>query len=288
MSRVAITGANGFIGHELSKVCQLRGHEVARLTRRRTPAGSTILWRLGEPLPSECEDVDAVVHLASAALVETTSIAAAAEDDAHGSQILIDGVRQLRKTGRRIKFIFVSSQSARSDAPNIYGRSKWTIERMLGQEDEIIVRPGLVYGDQAASVFGLFDKLARLPIVPLMVGHANIQPIHVRELAECIAQIIMMQNPPHLFKLGAVNAMTLEDTIRATARRMGRRQPIVIPLPPKLTRFMAGLLDLLFRLTPSLTERIDGLRGLLPMETEESLRALGQKLVSFEQGRPRI
>jgi NADH dehydrogenase len=206
---------------------------------------------------------------------------AAAVGDLAGTQVLLDSVRAARHSAERPRFIFMSSQSARPDAPNAYGRGKWQIEKILDQPNEIAVRPGLVYGDTPASVFGLFERLARLPIVPVVKTIPAIQPIHVRELGECILTMSGMDAPAPLFELGAVAPMKFEAAVRATALRAHRRAPAMIPVPISLLRLAASAADLLFRPEPSIGERLEGLVGLRPMNTAPSLKALGCELKPF-------
>jgi len=278
MQTVAITGANGFIGTELCALFESRGVEVFRLMRDSAPRPASIQWALGEPLPPACRSVDAVVHLATALFGKSATMAKAAAAEVSATQVLIDSVRRLEQNGRRPRFIFMSSQSARPNAANAYGCSKWQIEKLLDRPNEISVRPGLVYGDRPASVFALFERLARLPVVPVVKSAAAIQPIHVRELAECILAILEMDAPPRLFELGAVEPMTFEEAIRATAARARLRAPAMIPVPVSLLRFAAAMADRLFRPSPSLGERLEGLVGLQPMNTAASLNLLGRQL----------
>jgi nucleoside-diphosphate-sugar epimerase len=286
MGMVAVTGASGFIGRELIAVLQSTGHDVCRLGRNPSPSDDVYRWSLGEELPSTCVDVDAIVHLASAAIAETRRPDLAAQADISGTQRLIDQTRRLRQAGRRIRFIFLSSQSARPNALNHYGRSKWAIERILNEPDEIVVRPGLVYGDRPESVFGLFDRLSRLLVVPVVSARASIQPIHVRELAECIAQLVTMRDAPKLAHLGASDPLTFGEAIRQTARRAGRAPPITIRMPVGPVRLAARCADRVFGLR--LTERLDGLTGLEAMDAGPSLTLLRRTLTPFaplERGR---
>ena len=174
MATIAITGATGFIGRKLCKLCEASGHEAIELARTAAAGGRSATWRLGEGLPPQFEDVDAVIHLASATLVENRDLDAAFRRDVDGSRVLIESVRNVRRSGRPIRFVFLSSQSSKADAANAYGRSKWAIENILDQDDEIVVRPGLVYADQPTSVFALFEKIARLPVVPVVRSRASI------------------------------------------------------------------------------------------------------------------
>jgi nucleoside-diphosphate-sugar epimerase len=281
MKTVAITGAGGFIGTELCALFESHGVQVLRLMRNPKPGLASIAWTLGDPLPKACETADAVVHLATLAYGKSSEMKTAAAADLAGTQVLLDSMRAARQSANRPRFIFMSSQSARPDAPNAYGRGKWQIEKILNRSDEIAVRPGLVYADTPASVFGLFERLAGLPIVPTVKTIAAIQPIHVRELAQCILTISGMDAPAPLFELGAVAPMTFEAAIRATALRAQRRVPTMIPVPISLLRLAAYAVDGLFRPEPSIAERLEGLVGLRPMITAPSLEALGCELKQF-------
>jgi NADH dehydrogenase len=281
MKTVAITGAGGFIGTELCALFESRGVQVLRLMRNPKPGLASIAWALGEPLPKACETADAVVHLATLAYGKSSEMTAAAAADLAGTQVLLDSLRAVRRGENRLRFIFMSSQSARPDAPNAYGRGKWQIEKIVDRPNEIAVRPGLVYSDTPASVFGLFERLARLPIVPIVKTAPAIQPIHVHELAQCILTISGMDTPAPLFELGAVAPMTFEAAIRATALRAQRRAPTMVPVPISLLRLAANAVDTLFRPEPSIGERLEGLVGLRPMNTAPSLKALGCELKPF-------
>jgi len=281
MKSIAVTGANGFIGRKLCEYCSASGNAVTRLVRTGTVDDRTALWQLGESLPPQFGDVDAVIHAASATLVENRNMAEAYRRDVEGSRTLIESVRSIRRSGRRIRFIFLSSQSSKADAVNVYGRSKWAIESLLDQEDEIIVRPGLVYADQPTSVFALFERIASLPLVPVVRSPSAIQPIHVDELVECLARIAEMELPQCLFELGATRPMDIREAIGATARRAGRAEPWFVPFPRGALRAATLIFDRLFNPTPSLTERLDGLIALSPMDTQRSLEVLSLKLAPF-------
>jgi nucleoside-diphosphate-sugar epimerase len=281
---VAITGANGFIGRELCSQFEASGIKVFRLQRAIGTGGSSVAWQLGDAFPPVCRDVDAVVHLASASLGETVSMSSSSEIDLSGSRKLIDGFRDICKDGKPRRFIFISSQSASANAINVYGKSKWQIELLLDREDEVIVRPGLVYGESAAGVFALFKRLATLPVVPIIASNFAIQPIHVGDLSKCIIAISRLRESPRLFQLGEINPLSFRQVVLAVARQANTRGPLLIEVPLTMARLAAKSIDALFRPTPSLLERVNGLAGLQPMSTEASLRLLGIELHALGNG----
>jgi nucleoside-diphosphate-sugar epimerase len=218
--RVAVTGGSGFIGKCVVDHIRARGWEPIAPTRRD--------WRLGALLPPACDEADAVIHLASAVLRAKTNINAASALDLQATSLLLEQHRDLKRAGKRKKFIFVSSQSAREGARNNYGKCKWAIECLLEQEDEIVVRPGLVYDSKGSSVFGLFSALVKLPVVPVLSQKPCIQPIEVHELADALLRIVAAEQPQRCYKLGAPAALTFTEMIQAVAKRTGRQIVLVV------------------------------------------------------------
>ena len=88
------------------------------------------------------------------------------------------------------RFVFVSSQSARPDAANVYGRVKWRIEQVLAGDREVSARVGLVYGGPPRAMFGLLSRLtARLPVLPMIDPWREVQPIHIDEVCEGLLRL---------------------------------------------------------------------------------------------------
>lgn len=281
--KVAITGANGFVGRALTASCRAAGVEVLRLVRSNDGQGDAVAWQLGQPLPKVAHDADAIIHLASAVI----GSACPEQDvalDVDGTLLLAQGARELRQSGHGPRFVFVSSQSAGPQAATAYGRSKWTLESLLLDEGESIVRPGLVYGGVSASVYATLERLASLPALPIVKMPAAIQPIHVDDLATCLLQIASTSSERKTWMLGRVRALTLEEVIRIIALRNNRRVPLMVPAPVAVLRMAARCADALLRPSNSFVERLDGFVLLHPMDTSPSLAELGRILRPFEHG----
>ena len=148
--RLAVTGGSGYIGRCFCRQMLAQGIELTVLGRKR-PEGidegayQFVSYDLSGAAP-DLIGMDAVIHLASAGL-----------DDAAGGDVDVIGTRALAeaaKTAGVSRFVFVSSQSSRPDAPTSYGRGKFAVETMLAEFDALIVRPGLVCGGEEGGVYG--------------------------------------------------------------------------------------------------------------------------------------
>ncbi len=280
-----ISGASGYIGQAVCRVFAARGWQTLRLGRKMVGTNFERHWSLGEPLPCDLRSIDCVINLASATLVSALDGGSAAALDFSGTKLILNQLRTQRPAGpRRSRFIFISSQSASPVASNSYGKSKWSIEQLLTEPDELIIRPGLVFGSTNGSVFGQLSSLVRkLPVLPDFGGAPAIQPIHVDDLALAIALIAERADIERkLWCLGYPEPLGLKDLWEAVAHQQGLRRPIIVKLPRQLITFAAEMVDLLVKPVPTLSER-NGIIGLKPFESKPSLDDLDLQLRPFGQ-----
>ena len=140
MSRVLVTGAQGFIGKNLV-VClnELPGYEVSTFVRG-DDAGQ---------LPALVAEADVVVHLAG----ENRPDDEAAFDEVNTglTVALCNAIRTLhRASGRHVPLILASSTQAERD--NAYGRSKLDAERAVKALARETANPVAIY--RLPGVFG--------------------------------------------------------------------------------------------------------------------------------------
>jgi nucleoside-diphosphate-sugar epimerase len=177
MSRIVVTGSDGFIGRSLTEVLTSAGHQVTAVTRKQVVLGDR---QISHPmLESVMQESQAVIHLAGRAHV-TREL----HSDPLGEfrRANVNGTLSIAEMAARagvVRFVFVSSIGVlgntsgdrlfnERDTPSPkepYAVSKWETEQglySLAKNSSLqiaVVRPPLVYGPH---VKGNFLRLLRL------------------------------------------------------------------------------------------------------------------------------
>jgi nucleoside-diphosphate-sugar epimerase len=187
MSKVVVTGSDGFVGRSLTDMLTSAGHQVIPVTREQVVLGDR---QISNPsLASAMRDSQALIHLAGRAHVTNESHADPLGEfrrvNLNGTLALADMAASAGVT----RFVFVSSIGVlgnasgsrafnEGDTPSPkepYAVSKWEAEQGLHslarntRMQIVVVRPPLAYGP---NVKGNFLRLLRLAAsgVPLPLG----------------------------------------------------------------------------------------------------------------------
>lgn len=250
MSRLAVTGASGFIGRHLCATAASAGITCVALGRDSLRAGAI------EPAIEGC---DAVLHLAGRAhVLRETSDA----PDAEFRHVNVTLTRQVAIAARNVgvgRFLFVSSAGVLGQVSppeglddlspprpyDSYTRSKLEAEQLLASElrDSIpltIVRPPLVYGPGAR---GNFERLVRAVRAgwPLPVGglSARRSMVGVRNLVDLLLTAAIGDGAEGATMLVADRELvTVGEFVRAVARA-AQCTPRILDVPAPLLK--AGL-----------------------------------------------
>lgn len=284
-----LTGADGYIGSRLLARALSQGFSVSLLSRRSAEPQQDrvrrLPWTLGAKLPPAALDPtvpagqQALIHLAHD-WSDTRPGPAEGTANFDGTSALLQACRAAG-LGR---FVFVSSQSARPDAANVYGRVKWRIEQVLAGDREVSARVGLVYGGPPRAMFGLLSRLtARLPVLPMIDPWREVQPIHIDEVCEGLLRLAAGTGGGWCGLAGPAG-VPFGDFLRSLARELHGRRLRILPIP---LRFALLACDILGRLPfgpkPD-RERILGLAGTRPMECAAHLRALDLTVAPLADG----
>jgi nucleoside-diphosphate-sugar epimerase len=263
-----VTGASGFVGHQLTRLLRAKGWRV-RGALRRSGAFTELdeIAAVGEIGPdtewdAALEGVDVVFHLAGRVHMRSAGIAT---DEASFKRVNADGTRALARAAagagvRRI--VYVSSIKVNgeatphgpfraSDEPgprDAYGRSKLAAERELARVsaetglEVAVVRPPLVYGPGVTANFlrlcAWVDHGRPLPLGSVRNRRSLIYVGNLCELLMVCAWHPAAASATFLASDG--QDVSTPELVRRIAHALGRR-PRLMPVPEPLLRTAARL-----------------------------------------------
>lgn len=296
MSRIVVTGANGFVGRAVCRMAQACGHEVIAVVRR--PGESLAGVRewihdvpdftgLDAAWPADLE-ADCVIHLAARVHVmhdESPDPQAAFDaTNVAGAMAVAEAARQ-RGVGR---FVFASSIKAvgerdggkplAEDAPlepqDAYGRSKLRAERQLVQLGEskgleiVIVRPPLVYGPGVrANFLGMMNAVGHGWPLPLGAITARRSLVYLDNLADALLRCALdARAAGNCFHVADDDPPTVAGLLRMVGQALDR--------PARLFPVPVGVLRALGKVMGR-GPQIDRLTDSLQLDTSKLKRVLG-------------
>jgi nucleoside-diphosphate-sugar epimerase len=286
---IIITGGSGYIGTCVVKAALARAYRVTILSRSTSglpPGARHIPWTLGDKLPDASLNPDlpasaqAIIHLAHD--WRNPGMTAADEGGLNraGTRALLVSSRQLG-IGR---FLFVSSQSAREDAENIYGRVKYAIEQELDHPGEIAARVGLVYGGPPAALFALMCKLTGdLPLLPMIDPWREVQPVHVAEVADGLLRMVD-HDATGWMGLAAPVGVSFRLFLQTLAREFHGKSLPIFPIPLRLALLGCAVTARIPFLPTVDRERVLGLAGVRALPCADHLAALGMEIMPLAVG----
>ena len=274
-----ITGLSGYIGESLSKNALNRGHTVVAATRY-APLNIAYTWMqydLSSQSPIELPvGTNAIIHLAA-----NTSIVSDLdyEHEVLAARELIAATRQ-----SKAKLIFISSQTARFDAPTLYGRTKWRIEQEFLAANGWVVRPGLVYGGNEKGLFGsLVGAIKKFSLLPAFLPTARVQFIHVDDLAEGVLRIVERDISPGVLHLASPKAVSFTRFLSTIAKYRVRQKRWFVPVPVVLIKMIGWMLGNRLRVHIGI-DRLTSLFELPLINTTEDLKQLDLSLRPLTDG----
>ena len=201
--RVFVTGATGFIGSSVVPALLAAGHEVTALARHgevadaRTTRGGLFD---ADALADGLSDATAVVHLVGIIAERPSKGVTFQRIQDQGTAALVGAAKA---AGGVKRFVYVSAQGARPDAPSAYHRTKFAAEEHVRGSGLpwTIFRPSLVHGPRGAFMRQMagWARGRQLPFLfmpyfgdgPLGQGRKfDVQPVYVQDLARAITDAL--------------------------------------------------------------------------------------------------
>ncbi len=278
MKRIAITGAQGFVGSMLARRFIEAGWVVTRFSHSASASdGDAVPFRLGDEIQPEIfrsRNITALVHCAyDFKPVARREI----------QRVNVDGSRKVlaaAASGGVQRIAVMSTISAFEGCRSDYGRAKLQIEAAALVAGDLVVRAGLVWADGPPSGGGMFGSLARSVrggLVPLVGGGRHPQYlVHVQDLWELLRRFCDgdLQNPGKPVVAAASKPWPMRDLLAELARRQGRR-PRFLAVPWQPVWAGLRLAELAHLPVPYRSDSVVSLVYQDPKPDFESLRALG-------------
>jgi nucleoside-diphosphate-sugar epimerase len=264
--RLLVTGASGYVGEQLVVLALSQGHEVVAAGRRRIEGLPWMPFDLLDPQASRLPPgIAAVVHLAA-------NTEGPGDEDVGRREIAAASWLAQAAQAAGAGFLFVSSQTARADAPTVYGRTKWAIEELVLRSGGVVVRPGQVYGGHLRALFGtLAGVVRRFPVLPAFLPSPHVQPVHVADLAAALIALAGNRAAAgRIFRIADPQPVAFTAFLRAIAQERLGVTRLFVPVP-------VALVTLAHRLTGERLvglERLASLFALRPMDTAADLGEL--------------
>ena len=248
-----LTGATGTVGKALLRRLTVTGTPVRCLVRdprRLGPERVRVQISLGDlsdhlSFRHALRGVDTVVHLASVI-----------RDQPSGSIEELAGVATWRlvRTAERAgvgRFVFFSTLGASTRSPARLMRAKALAERAVVESSLVhtVFSPSIVYSP-SDPYLRLLERMSLLPVMPIPgTGRAAFQPIWAEDVADCVLAALPgglaeRSAENSRYELAGPETITHDEIVRIALRSFHRSRPIV-KVPPRVTRRMLDLVELL-------------------------------------------
>jgi NADH dehydrogenase len=231
--RLAVTGANGFVGRQVVAAAAAAGLEVRGLVRSDeaarivTQAGGLPVRAPGlepEALAPAFEGAEAVVHLAHIG---------AERGGATYQAVNVEGTRRVAAAAkaagvRRIAMfsgLGVAHYGMTPRCTDPYFRSKLLAEAALYDSglEAAVFRPSYIVGPGDGYVPGLVKDMARGAVEIVGDGAYRMQPIAVRDAAACVVAALTAQGQkPRVFDLVGPEPIACRALVERVARLAGK------------------------------------------------------------------
>src|SRR5262245_1862692 len=234
--RIAVTGANGFVGRQVVLEASAGGHEVVGVVRSAASAPDVASAGGRAAVVSNLEARGLAAAFAGArAVVHLASIGAERPGQTY-DDVNLGGMRRVLEAARsagvqRVVYfsgLGVASYGVRRRSTNRYFLSKLAaeIELYLSDREAAVFRPSYILGPGDGLVPDLVSQMAGGELGRVGDGRYRLQPIHVRDAAAAAVAAALRRGPsPAVFDLVGpepVSFQELTDRVGRLARHQGR------------------------------------------------------------------
>ena len=241
--RIAITGANGFVGTHLTHRLESEGHELVLISRHcRKDDNRVVANDLSDAtvLRELFRDCKVVAHCAGI----NREIGKQTYQRVH-----IQGTRNVVEAARAAgveKIVLMSFLRARASCGSPYHESKWEAEEIVRNSglDYTIIKAGVIYGLGDHMLDHLSHALHTFPVFATVgLKEKSVRPLAVEDLAHVMrAAIVDRRMRRQTIALLGPEEVYLSEAVCRVAEVIGKR-PFMFPLPVFCHQLMAHVFE---------------------------------------------
>ena len=257
---IMVTGGTSAIADAIAREASQRNLECV-LTTRDMASTSNPFFTLGRSSQAIFEHQPiAIIHLAWD-MNDRSDVGR--HTNVEGSKTL---VIEARKRGTKI--VFLSSFSADSSQTSKYGQMKKEVEEVVLQNNGVVVRAGIIWGNGATGIIETLSKLANFPLVCLHLSpeprlfHTNLDQLAVL-LVDCALKENMEQSK---IRAASIDPISLSEIFHKLG--VSRIPRLHIRMSTELINIMISSLA---KITTRLTKFGDSFSALEQNDTERIL-----------------
>lgn len=244
---VLLTGATGFVGSNLLPALVDAGHDVRAMSR--DPAGydppvdaEVVGGDLLEPatLEGAFENVDAAYYLVH-------SMGSGDDFEERDRQAAENFAEAAGEAGVD-RVVYLGGLGEEGDDLSPHLQSRREVERILADGDYELttLRAAVIVGAGSASFRMVRQLVIRLPVMVTPRWVANeCQPIAIEDVVAYLVGVLDAEaTAGETYGIGGPDVLTYREMMVRTAAAMGRRRPVVVPVPvltPNLSSYWVGL-----------------------------------------------
>lgn len=249
VTKVAVTGASGFVGRNL--VLELRARGIAVRALSRSP--DTLEWARSLGAETVSADVFNAASLAAALtgvdaayyLVHSMEPGVAGDYAGRDRDAARNFARAAKEAGVR-RVIYLGGLGRTGLSPHLASRAE--VGRILEAEGPplTVVGAGIILGAGGASFQMLRDLTRRLPVMvtPRWVA-TRTQPVALDDAITCLAGILgHPETAGQRFDIGTPEVVTYAQLMRTVAAMSHHRAPVIVPVPVLTPRLSSYWVDL--------------------------------------------
>ncbi len=271
MTKIALTGATGFVGAALARALAAQGYEIVALarptSRRDHLADLPITWVQGdvtdrESLRGKFGGADWLIH--AAGMLGQAGVPESAYFQLHEQGT--NNVLAEAETAGIERILYVSSpgvlgpitgppadESASLAPSNSYERSKAAAEQVAlvyarGGLPVVVARPEFIYGPGDVHVLGLFKAVQNGRFFTISGGKHTCHPTYIDDAVTGMLLALQKGRPGEIYHITGPEPVTFHELGTTIAAALGAPPP-KLNLPKPLALLGAAGLELLAKMT---------------------------------------